>query len=104
MDSMNKKAVWPLIIITLTFGIWVWLIVGGIVVGIVTLTTPDPGIDIVLPILSLFLGLGLYLSLPLLVFAWVIFRRLSWIGRILGIAPAAITLLFYTFALIREYV
>ncbi len=103
MDSMNKKAVWPFIIIALTFGIWVWLIAGGIVSGIVTSSTLDVGFDILMPILSLFLGLGLYLSLPLLVFVLVIRRRLSPMERLLGIAPAAITFLFYTFGLIREY-
>ena len=82
-----------------TFGIRVWLIAGGIENGIVISSTV--GLDILMPILYLFVGIGLYLALPLLAFVLVIRRRLSSIERMLGIAPAAITFLFYIFALIR---
>ena len=95
MDSLNKIN-WPLFIILPTFGLWVYWVIGGIVRGPMVLDTI--GVDLVwmLPLSSLLVTLGVLLALPLLVFVLVIRRRLSPIERMSGIAPAAITFLFYT--------
>ena len=103
MDSLNKIN-WPLIIILPTFGLWVYWVIGGIVRGPMFLDTVDLDLVWMLPLSSLLVALGVLLALPLLVFVLVIRRRLSPIERMLGIAPAAITLLFYTtFAVISFF-
>jgi hypothetical protein len=98
LSSVGKKPVWPVIGIAVAFCLWVLLVAAGVIAGVVTSkNTPGVDLDIIVPLVSILVGVGLYVSIPLLIFTAILFRRLSLLGRLLGIVPAGFTLLLYLF-------